>query len=60
MIHGRVYLKLIIFLDNLKEINNAVDGEEPIVDKDILLKEIETITFAEINEFRSVFDSIHT
>ena len=35
-------------LDNLKEINNAVDGEEPIVDKDILLKEIETITFAEI------------
>ena len=46
-------------LDNLKEINNAEDGVEPIVDKEILLKEIETITFAEINDFRSVF-KFHT
>ena len=45
--------------ETLKEINNFEGDSEPIVDSYILLQEIETATFAELNNLRSVF-SFHT
>ena len=45
--------------ETLKEINNVEGDSEPIVDSYILLQEIETATFAELNNLRSVF-SFHT
>ena len=46
-------------IDKLKQINNHFGNDEPKIDSWILIDEIETITFSDINKLRETF-SVHT